>query len=383
MQQNLQLELVISTQWACDIISEFVYQFQGFCQYRTTIAHKSEEEVYVLANNPDLWSLGMVTRILTDLIRTANTYTNTNKSTNGSGHNIHQLLGYFAVIELARLDCLIGDYHASLVVSGPLLVNTITTDVINEKTQSLCGCAINLYAAIPVCHINIYYHAAVSFIMQRRYADGLKVLNDIIIHISQRLLKQGNVIGSKPGLQQQLQRMLDRLLALALICIVLLPCVYSNGIVYQEVVKDQVKELIESHGQLGEKYRLLSSGSVVDAGSLLEYMFENNSPKFISAALPNYNISNTTALEDEDDEAAAVETNYLCRDAIKTQVFVFSRSISALLPVLKLRSYLRLYTTIDLDKLTRYDGSSGSDDMLSKLMSYKVLSLEVTNDNKV
>ena len=79
--------MLISTQWACDIISEFVYQFQGFCQYRTTIAHKSEEEIYVLANNPDLWSVGMVTRILNDLIRAAKSYTAANdgtRSSNGS-----------------------------------------------------------------------------------------------------------------------------------------------------------------------------------------------------------------------------------------------------------------------------------------------------------
>jgi len=191
-------------------------------------------------------------------------------------------------------------------------------------------------------------------------------------------MKQGNIIGNRPGTQQQLQRMLDRILALTGLCVVLYPCVYSsvtssttansqrhhgNGV---QVISDQAKEMIEAH--LGDKYRQLQNGEA----NVFENIFENSTPKFISAALPNYHS------KDDDDKAEAT-VNYLCHDANKTQLHVFGSRIRQELSTLKLKSYLKLYTSIGIDKLSRYDGDSSAseDSMVSKLLSMKHKTAEV------
>ena len=43
--------LVLPNQWMWDIIDEFIYQFQSFCQYRAKIMNKTEEEVLSLKEN--------------------------------------------------------------------------------------------------------------------------------------------------------------------------------------------------------------------------------------------------------------------------------------------------------------------------------------------
>lgn len=365
--------MVISYQWACDLVSEFVYQFQGFCQYRTLINNKNEDEISILENNPDLWSVGIVFRILNDLVRVAKL--NNSKQGGIESNRIHEVLGYFAIIELARLECLLADYHSSLKWSAmvvPYLQGASSSANQGQASSLINGVPVALYNTIPICHINVYYHAGVSLLMMHRYTDAMRIFNEIIMHISQRLLKQGNIIGNRPGTQLQLQRMLDRILALTGLCVVLYPCVYSsaasssstdtqrhhgNGV---QVISDQAKEMIEAH--LGDKYRQLQNGDAL----IFENIFENSTPKFISAALPNYHV------KDEDE-------NYVCHDAIKTQLHVFGSRIRQELSTLKLKSYLKLYTSIGIDKLSRYDGdnSSSEDSMVSKLLSMKHKTAEV------
>lgn len=43
--------LVLPNQWMWDIIDEFIYQFQSFCQYRAKIMNKPEEEMSSLKEN--------------------------------------------------------------------------------------------------------------------------------------------------------------------------------------------------------------------------------------------------------------------------------------------------------------------------------------------
>jgi hypothetical protein len=55
-ESDLQLELDLPSQWLWDIIDEFIYQFQSFCQYRSKLKNKSEEELALLKVSPDVRS---------------------------------------------------------------------------------------------------------------------------------------------------------------------------------------------------------------------------------------------------------------------------------------------------------------------------------------
>jgi translation initiation factor 3 subunit L len=47
-------ELELPNQWLWDIIDEFIYQFQAFCQYRSKVNIKSAAELETLKERPDV-----------------------------------------------------------------------------------------------------------------------------------------------------------------------------------------------------------------------------------------------------------------------------------------------------------------------------------------
>jgi translation initiation factor 3 subunit L len=48
------VDLELPNQWLWDIIDEFIYQFQAFCQYRSKVKAKSETELSLLRERPDV-----------------------------------------------------------------------------------------------------------------------------------------------------------------------------------------------------------------------------------------------------------------------------------------------------------------------------------------
>ena len=67
-------------------------------------------------------------------------------------------LGYFALFGMARLECLLGDYQASLAVLAPI-------DVTSEHER---------YHKVFSCHTNLYYHMGFAYLMVRRYKDAIR-----------------------------------------------------------------------------------------------------------------------------------------------------------------------------------------------------------------
>ena len=51
------IDMMINEQWAFDIIHEFVYQFQSFCQFRSDLTRRSPEDIAVLRGNPGAWNV--------------------------------------------------------------------------------------------------------------------------------------------------------------------------------------------------------------------------------------------------------------------------------------------------------------------------------------
>lgn len=41
----------LPNQWLWDMVDEFVYQFQSFCQYRAKMKNKTEQEIALLKQN--------------------------------------------------------------------------------------------------------------------------------------------------------------------------------------------------------------------------------------------------------------------------------------------------------------------------------------------
>lgn len=326
-------DLSISTQWAYDIVQEFVYQFQGFCQYRSQISNQSSnaEVIKVLEANRDAWNLPEVVSILKRLIRAAKSSSSAGKNTPfNAGPSIAQF-GYFATIELARLECLTGDFTASLA--------TIAAIKLSDRSE--------LFAQLPLCHFNVFYHTGVCHLLLRKFSTAADVLSEIILHVS-RVLKPGAVGSLRAGLQTQLQRALDKAVALTAIATFLSP---------GHRLDDQVKEIVDA--KYADKIQKLNNAESLQ--KVLTDLFDFSAPKFVSPSVPDYSV----AVNSKQEVINHIFTSFLA-EVEQHQAFF------------KLKSFLGLYATIELDKLARFNDIVEAD-LVCQLVSAKNKSVQQRN----
>ena len=173
-------DLVLTPQWVYDIIQEYVYQFQGFCQLRTQ--SRNERDAALLLDNRNTWTAPAVHRALVDLV----------SMQSPSAPQVKLQFAYFAAVELARLECLLGDYSASI--------------------QSIGGIRLldrgELVHMVPSAHISVFYHAGVSLLMLRRYPETIALLSEALLHIS-RVLRPGAAT-LRTQAQQLLQKTMEK-----------------------------------------------------------------------------------------------------------------------------------------------------------------------------
>jgi translation initiation factor 3 subunit L len=324
-------DLCITTQWAYDIIQEFVYQFQGFCQFRCQVANLSSnpEALKLLEANRDAWNLPEVASILRRLIRASKAANPTGKSTPFNDGPFIAQFGYFAAIELSRLECLTGDFSASLAaISGIKL---------NDRSE--------LFLQLPLCHFNVFYHTGVCNLMLRKFSTALDVLSEIVVHVS-RALKPGAASSLRAGLQTQLQRMLDKAVALTVIASFLCPSYRLD---------DQVKEAVE--GKFADKIQKLQHAETFH--KVVTDLFDFSAPKFISPSVPDYSVAVNTRQEVPNLILAAFLT-----EVEQNQSFM------------KLKSFLGLYASIDVAKLARFNDTA-EPELICQLLSFKNKSIQV------
>ena len=314
-----------------DIIVEYVYQFQGFCQYRCQLQGRTTEELRMLDANRGAWSIKEVMGTLKALT----------KAGTGSEQTLHSQFGYFASIERARLECLLGDYTESLAAIAHI-------DLADRS---------ELFQSLPIVHINLFYHAGLCYIMLRRYSDAIATLGETALYIS-RMLKPGQAGSTARGQDSQMKKMLDKILALTGI---------SSNLSPGSRLDDQVRELAEN--KFPEKMRRLANGDVATFVDL----FEMTGPKFVSPAVPDY--SGPLA-----GDKASMSNK--CTEMCNVQAAFFKQEVVQQLAVLKLRSYMRLYASIDMPKLARFSELS-EQDLFCQVLSYKHKSMQIKRTESV
>lgn len=182
----------ITPEWSFDILNEFVYQFQGFCQFRTTLhnnamkhgmikegeslssvnlssssSHQNIVDNINLLNSADAWEVEQVFSYLHRLVKIGTT----------SERPAYQYLGLFSSVALSRLECLLGDYAASLKALIPI------SDAIVVKKDDTEQTAVEVIQAVFLARLSMAYHAGISFMMLRRYKDASKIWGDICAYM--------------------------------------------------------------------------------------------------------------------------------------------------------------------------------------------------------
>ena len=329
--------ICVSSQWAYDIIQEFVYQFQEFCQYRCNTSSRPIEDIETLESNRDAWSYSSVVQILRGVIKASNIvdFQNSNISRE-TGHttiaaSLHLSLGYFSMIELARVECLIGDYTASL--------QAISSIRLLDRSE--------FFSIVPTSFVNTLYHAGVCFIMLRRYADAIDTLSSLILYVTS-VLKPGAATHVRQSTTGQLQKNMDKAISLTGLCSCLCP---GHRVDYQ------VREMFTTKLTDRDRLRKLQNG---ETATYVE-IFENSCPKFVSPAIPNYRVH---------------EKVNRCHEAVKARVAAFSEEVSQQMGFVKLRSYLNHYSSIESEKLAQFNDVS-EEDLTNLITAFKYKSYQV------
>lgn len=317
--------------WTFDILHEFVYQFQGFCQFKAAVhasakkhnvnienpsdgPHHLVENLNQLQQNPDAWSVDSVTYYLRRLISVA-------KSTNAKVG--YQYLGIFASITLSRLECLLGDYHgclesASWVTEGSMVV----VDSGNEWSS------VQVMQSVFAARLSYAYHAGISYLMLGQYKDAAKILGGVCI-VLQRGLKTGQL--RKLTGSDQFSKQYDRMIALLAILTRICPSLQQDGHILEESL---VKWINEKHHAPPSK----------DEATYLQDLFVYGSPKFVSPSVDH--------------------------DAYKLQQKQFNDQMKNQAATRQVRSYMKLYTQMEISKLAQFNEMEESE-FISLLLCYK------------
>lgn len=359
--------LYILPSWAFDVLHEFVYQFQGFCQFRTqtvaSVANKSGgggnnnsgggggnsqkpnghvmDALDALAKNRDAWAVETVLFYLHRLIDVGTPSTDTADAA-VIIPPAYRHLALFASIALSRLECLLGDYRASL---GALVVKSAADEATVRE----------VFAA----RLSEAYHAGVSYLMLRRYKDATRVLGDICSDM-QRGFKTGQ-LRKLPG-SDQFPKLFDRMVALLAILTHVCPA--------------SAKRLDESLLRVVRDKHAAQLGTIEAGEEGYEELFVFSCPKFVSPAVPDYG-------QAADSGGSGISNSNAGQDAYRLQIKQFVLEMNQQKFLRKLRSYMKLYTSIGVNKLAGFNDTK-EEEFLARLVCFKhkMRQLETTDNSE-
>eukprot|EP00753_Platysulcus_tardus_P022050 PLAT9210.1.p2 GENE.PLAT9210.1~~PLAT9210.1.p2 ORF type:complete len:497 (+),score=310.31 PLAT9210.1:20-1510(+) len=307
------MELALPREWVWDMLDELLYQFRLFQQWRAS-STLSDAERALIAASPDAWSAPSVLALLHGLIRVTKIKSilagevgdddprGPRKLTFG------ERLGYYSLIALTRMNCLLGDYHAALAAVAAI-------DLSDRNGR---------FTAVLAAHVTLFYYVGFAYLMAQRPADTVRVYSSVLLLLSRTL--QFHAASYQHA---ALSKKSAQMMALLAIAHALAPS--------QEVNEQVAQQLREKHGDLPA--RLLRGCSAADLAAF-DDLFAYGAPKLLS----------TSGASGEGGGA----------DATKLRAATFRRTLRRQTTLAASRSYLKLYTTVSIDKLASLrDGDAG------------------------
>lgn len=315
------INLQLPHKWMWDIIDEFIYQFQNcsLLRMRTGKNAPQAEEMEELAR---IWNVHSVLNVLHSLIDKSNIIEQL-KVVNSGGdpheaggefgnHPLYRMLGYYSIIGLLRLHSLLGDYHRA--IRG--LENV---DLNRQMMRNMS------FVKALACQTTTYYYVSFAYMMMRRYSDAIRTCTNLLVYL-QRAKPPINQ-HHKTFQQELVEKQTDQMYALLAVCLALHPQRID------ESVSTQMQE------KLGEVYTKLQRGEIAE----FETQFKFICPKFVSAVQGNF-----------DADGNYTEPTAVRHEPIKQQLNIFMEEVTQQLPLLVVRSYLKLYKTMSIEKLANF-----------------------------
>jgi len=307
--------LDLPNQWLWEIIDEFIYQFQSFVLFRAKLDKKTNEELEILKGNPRTWDVLQVLNVLHSMVDKSNINKQLEMYSAGKDpdlvagefgrHPLYKMLGYFSLVGLLRLHSLLGDFHQAIKV--------LENVELNKKS---------LYSRVPGCQISMYYYVGFAYMMMRRYADAIRTFSNILLYIQ----RTRGLFQMKTYQNDQINKQTEQMYHLLAMCLVLHP--------------QRIDESL--HSTLKEK-PYAEKMNRMQAGNMDEFKecFKFACPKFLSPVPPPID-GNTEA------------SRMVHQEPLKLQLQVFMDEVAQQKQLPTIRSYLKLYTSMPLDKLANY-----------------------------
>ncbi|KAF1831364.1 eukaryotic translation initiation factor 3 [Decorospora gaudefroyi] len=298
--------------WAWDVIDEFIYQFNSFCSYRQRVAQKNEneDEITLLRENPNTWGCYSVLNVLYSLIQRSQISEQLAAMKRGEDASLYageygnrplyKMLGYFSIIGLLRVHCLLGDFSLAL--------KTLDDIELNKKA---------MFARVMAAHFTTYYYVGFSYMMMRRYSDAIRMFSHILVYVSRTKNFQKN------AQYDSITKKNDQMYALVAICVAFQPTRLDD------TIHTALRE------KYGEQFNRLQRGGP-ESLPLFEELFRTACPKFISPTPPDFDNP---------------EVNI---DPVEHHLRIFMDEVKNNMMSPTVKSYLKLYTTMDLKKLAGF-----------------------------
>lgn len=293
---KIPVRLTLPIDWSWEIIDEFVYQFQEFSQFSSKTKDLSIADITLLKGN-SVWNVVQTLKYLQRIVQKSEVKQTLENEKLGlsvkksafANSDLYHSLGYWSLIGLCKIHVLLGDYY--------LAVKTMDPIKIHSKAK---------YTQVSSAYVAVHYHLGFSFLMLRRYHDAIEILTGILLYIGR---------AKKVQTTQYDQSKYDCMYALLAILLTLLPT--------------QIDEHV--HYTLQTEH----SDKVIASQRDMEQLFSYSCPKFVSPVPPTY-----------DEEEVFVHTNA----PLPLQRKVFMKEIDQQTALPTIMSYLRLYSSIGLDK---------------------------------
>nr|CAX74531.1 Eukaryotic translation initiation factor 3 subunit 6-interacting protein [Schistosoma japonicum] len=324
------IDLVLPNQWLWDIIDEFLYQFQKFCSYRNRLKLKPEDEAQLL-KSPTVWSIHSVLNVLHSFVAKSNINEQLSYYANEGDPDdiadefgrcvLYKMLGFFSLIGLCRLHCLLGDYYTAIKVLKNIKLNRF-----------------EMYHEVPTCHITTGYYVGFSFMMMRSYQNAVSTLQSTLSYKSRAI----GLLSQRADLKEYVNKQADQMMSLLAICLTMIPTSDDYN-----VDLDRREKFVETVNRLQQLDETEFASS-----------FDLGCPKFVSPETPYYAKLSLTM-----DSISPLEPQ-------RQQIDLFKTEIAQQIELLRLRSYLKLYTNISASKLANFMNVS-EPALHMQLMAYK------------
>ncbi|KNC51412.1 eukaryotic translation initiation factor 3 subunit L [Thecamonas trahens ATCC 50062] len=303
--------------WIWDMVDEFIYQYQSFCQFRHKTRNLSAEDVAALSDHPEMWSVTNVLAKLYGFVAKSNVeevlkVERANPDLVISGDepgmtfgstNLYKMLGYFSMVGLLRLHTLLGDYRLAL-------QSIAAIDITDKRAY---------YTLVTACHISLFYYLGFGYMMMRRYVDAIGSWSTALNYITRT--KQFH---TRSYQYDSILKMNEQMYTFLAATISLSPRRIDESL--QQTLRDK-------HA---DRMTRMQNGDV----KAFEEAFSRACPKFINPAVPDFG--------DLDAEAGKYGS------AFQAQLSLFLRDVRAQFSVPRVRSYLKLYTSMATDKLAGF-----------------------------